>query len=135
MRTGAPPPVSDAAQRAEALRFDGVWAGDHLACPAPVLDAPAVLATAAALTTRVSVGFSILLLGLRSPAWAAKQLASLQVLSGGRLRLGVGVGGEFPGEFAAAGVPLAQRGARLDAALRVLPELLAGRPCAGMSRR
>ena len=93
-----------------------------------MLDAPAVLATAAAVTTRVSVGFSVLLLGLRSPAWAAKQLASLQVLSAGRLRLGVGVGGEFPAEFAAAGVPVAQRGARLDAALRILPDLLSGRP-------
>jgi alkanesulfonate monooxygenase SsuD/methylene tetrahydromethanopterin reductase-like flavin-dependent oxidoreductase (luciferase family) len=46
----------------------------------------------------------------------------------GRLRLGVGVGGEFPEEFAAAGVPVTQRGARLDDALTVLPDLLTGRP-------
>jgi alkanesulfonate monooxygenase SsuD/methylene tetrahydromethanopterin reductase-like flavin-dependent oxidoreductase (luciferase family) len=69
-----------------------------------------------------------MLLGLRAPAWAAKQLASIDHLAGpGRLRLGVGVGGEFPEEFAAAGVPVARRGARLDDALTVLPDLT-GRP-------
>ena len=70
-----------------------------------------------------------MLLGLRAPAWAAKQLASIDHLAGpGRLRLGVGVGGEFPEEFTAAGVPLTQRGARLDDTLTVLPDLLTGRP-------
>jgi alkanesulfonate monooxygenase SsuD/methylene tetrahydromethanopterin reductase-like flavin-dependent oxidoreductase (luciferase family) len=70
-----------------------------------------------------------MLLGLRAPAWAAKQLATIDHLAGpGRLRLGVGVGGEFPEEFAAAGVPTARRGARLDDALTVLPDLLTGRP-------
>jgi alkanesulfonate monooxygenase SsuD/methylene tetrahydromethanopterin reductase-like flavin-dependent oxidoreductase (luciferase family) len=70
-----------------------------------------------------------MLLGLRAPAWAAKQLATIDHLAGpGRLRLGVGVGGEFPDEFSAAGVPVTQRGARLDDALTVLPDLLTGRP-------
>jgi len=70
----------------------------------------------------------VMLLGLRAPAWAAKQLATIDALAGpGRLRLGVGVGGEFPAEFEAAGVPVTQRGARLDDALTVLPDLLAGR--------
>ena len=123
-----------AARSAEALGFDGVWAGDHLACPAPGLDAPSVLAAAAAVTERVSLGFSVLLLGLRPPAWAAKQLATIDALAPGRLRLGVGVGGEFPDEFAAAGVPRHQRGARLDAGLAVLPDLLQGRPVAHASR-
>jgi alkanesulfonate monooxygenase SsuD/methylene tetrahydromethanopterin reductase-like flavin-dependent oxidoreductase (luciferase family) len=70
-----------------------------------------------------------MLLGLRAPAWAAKQLQAIDHLAGpGRLRLGVGVGGEFPEEFAAAGVPVNRRGARLDDALDVLPDLLTGTP-------
>jgi alkanesulfonate monooxygenase SsuD/methylene tetrahydromethanopterin reductase-like flavin-dependent oxidoreductase (luciferase family) len=126
LRTGGPPRVVEAARLAEHLGFDSVWAGDHLACPAPVLDAPTCLAAAAAATDRVGLGLSVMLLGLRPPAWAAKQLATLDALSGGRLRLGVGVGGEFPEEFGAAGVPVRERGARLDAALEVLPDLLCG---------
>lgn len=127
LRRGGPPRVVEAARLAERLGFDAVWAGDHLACPAPVLDAPTCLACAAAVTERVALGLSVLLLALRPPAWAAKQLATLDALSGGRLRVGVGVGGEFPEEFAAAGVPVSERGARLDDALAVLPDLLCGR--------
>ena len=128
-RTGARLPVVDAARLAEELGFAAVWAGDHLACPAPGLDAPGTLAAAAAVTGSIPLGFSVMLLGLRAPAWAAKQLATIDHLAGpGRLRLGVGVGGEFPEEFAAAGVPLSHRGARLDDALTVLPRLLAGEP-------
>lgn len=126
LRTGGWPPVAGAARLAEELGFDSVWAGDHLACPAPSLDAPTCLAAAATATSKVSLGLSVMLLGLRQPAWAAKQLATLQVLSGGRLALGVGVGGEFPDEFTAAGVDVHQRGARLDEALTVLPHLLGG---------
>lgn len=128
LRGGDPPAVADAAALAEQLGFDGVWVGDHLACPAPVLDAPSCLAVAASATERVSVGFSVMLLGLRPVAWAAKQLATIQTISGGRLKLGVGVGGEFPQEFAAAGVNVRERGARLDEALSVLPDLLGGKP-------
>jgi len=70
-----------------------------------------------------------MLLGLRAPAWSAKQLQTIDHLAGpGRLRLGVGVGGEFPEEFEAAGVNVRQRGARLDDALDVLPGLLRGEP-------
>jgi alkanesulfonate monooxygenase SsuD/methylene tetrahydromethanopterin reductase-like flavin-dependent oxidoreductase (luciferase family) len=128
LRTGEVPPVTEAARLAEALEFDAVWAGDHLACPAPVLDAAACLAAAAAVTERVGLGFSVMLLSLRPAAWAAKQIATIDALSRGRLRLGVGVGGEFPEEFEAAGVPVGERGARLDEALQVLPDLLSGRP-------
>jgi alkanesulfonate monooxygenase SsuD/methylene tetrahydromethanopterin reductase-like flavin-dependent oxidoreductase (luciferase family) len=109
---------------AEQIGYASVWAGDHLKCPAPVLDAPTCLAVAATVTERVQIGFSVMLLGLRPPAWAAKQIATLQQLSGNRLRLGVGVGGEFPQEYEAAEVPLARRGARLDRALELLPQFL-----------
>jgi alkanesulfonate monooxygenase SsuD/methylene tetrahydromethanopterin reductase-like flavin-dependent oxidoreductase (luciferase family) len=129
LRTGGPPQIVSAARLAEELEFDALWAGDHLACPAPGLDAPGCLSAAAAVTERIGLGFSVMLLGLRAPAWAAKQLATIDALAGpGRLRLGVGVGGEFPVEFEAAGVPVTQRGARLDDALTVLPDLLTGRP-------
>jgi alkanesulfonate monooxygenase SsuD/methylene tetrahydromethanopterin reductase-like flavin-dependent oxidoreductase (luciferase family) len=128
LRTGEVPPVTEAARLAEALEFDAVWAGDHLACPAPVLDAAGCLSAAAAVTERVGLGFSVMLLGLRPAAWAAKQIATIDALSRGRLRLGVGVGGEFPEEFEAAGVPVGERGARLNEALQVLPDLLSGRP-------
>jgi alkanesulfonate monooxygenase SsuD/methylene tetrahydromethanopterin reductase-like flavin-dependent oxidoreductase (luciferase family) len=122
-------PVVEAARLAEQLGFGALWAGDHLACPAPGLDAPGCLSAAAAVTERIALGFSVMLLGLRAPAWSAKQLATIDALAGpGRLRLGVGVGGEFPEEFAAAAVNVKQRGARLDDALNVLPDLLSGRP-------
>jgi probable F420-dependent oxidoreductase len=127
LRTGEPLPVLAAARLADELGFDAGWVGDHLACPAPGLDAPTCLAAAAAVTQRIGLGFSVMLLGLRQPAWTAKQLTSIDILSGGRLRLGVGVGGEFPEEFAAAGVPLKQRGARLDDALTVIGDLMCGR--------
>jgi probable F420-dependent oxidoreductase len=127
LRIGGAPRVAEAAARAEQLGFDAVWAGDHLACPAPVLDAPSCLAAAAAVTERVSLGLSVMLVGLRQPAWVAKQLATIDALSHGRLQLGVGVGGEFPEEFEAAGARLSLRGARLDETLAVLPDLLTGR--------
>jgi probable F420-dependent oxidoreductase len=128
LRIGGAPRVAEAAARAEQLGFDAVWAGDHLACPAPVLDGPSCLAAAAAVTERVSLGLSVMLVGLRQPAWVAKQLATIDALSHGRLQLGVGVGGEFPEEFEAVGARLSLRGARLDETLAVLPDLLTGRP-------
>ncbi|HET9103405.1 MAG TPA: LLM class flavin-dependent oxidoreductase [Solirubrobacteraceae bacterium] len=128
MGVGGRPPLVQAAQAIEQHGFDAAWVGDHLHCPAPGLDAPTALAAAAAVTERVALGFSVMLLGLRQPAWAAKQLTTIDVLSGGRLVLGVGVGGEFPQEYSASGVPLAQRGRRLDQVLEALPHLLTGQP-------
>ncbi|MDE3134742.1 MAG: LLM class flavin-dependent oxidoreductase [Acidobacteriota bacterium] len=125
LRLGEPFPVAEAAALAEQAGYASMWAGDHLKCPAPGLDASSCLAVAATVTTRPQLGFSVMLLGLRPLAWAAKQLATLQHLSGNRLRLGVGVGGEFPQEYAAAEVPLSRRGARLDEALTLLPQFLA----------
>ena len=126
--SGKPLPIVPAARLAEELGFGAAWVGDHLACPAPGLDAPSCLAAASAVTENIRLGLSVMLLGLRAPAWAAKILATIDHLSSGRLVLGVGVGGEFPAEFEAAGVPVRQRGARLDDALQVIRDLLTGQP-------
>jgi probable F420-dependent oxidoreductase len=107
------------ATRAEALGFDSVWIGDHVAFHTPTLDALAALSYVAAVTRRVRVGPCVYLLALRPPAVTAKQVASLDVLSGGRVVFGVGVGGEFPKEFEACGIPHGERGARVDEALAV----------------
>ncbi|MFB4280389.1 MULTISPECIES: LLM class flavin-dependent oxidoreductase [unclassified Nonomuraea] len=113
---------------AEDLGFDSVWTVDHLAFRTGILEPVSVLAAVSAVTRRVGLGFSVLVGALRHPAWTAKQLASLQVLSGDRVLLGVGVGGEYPAEWVAAGVPVEERGSRTDALLDVLPALLSGRP-------
>jgi alkanesulfonate monooxygenase SsuD/methylene tetrahydromethanopterin reductase-like flavin-dependent oxidoreductase (luciferase family) len=124
LRRGEPLPIAAAARLAEQAGYASIWAGDHLKCPAPVLDGPTCLAVAATVTERAQIGLSVMLLGMRPLAWAAKQIATLQQLSGNRLRLGVGVGGEFPQEYEAAEVPLTRRGARLDQALELLPQFL-----------
>lgn len=125
--TGTPPLV-EASRHAEVLGFDTLWVGDHLAGPAPVLDSLCSLAAAAAVTDRIDLGVSVLQLGLRHLVWTAKQLVTIGALAPGRLRLGVGVGGEFEDEFVAAGVARETRGRRLDEMLEVLPSLLRGEP-------
>jgi probable F420-dependent oxidoreductase len=125
--TGQVPPVVEAARTAEELGFDAAWVGDHLWGHAPWLDSTVALGAAAAVTERLMLGFSVMLLALRPPAWAAKQIQTIDALSGGRLMLGVGVGGEYPEEFEAAGVPVERRGKRVDEGLAVLPDLLLGR--------
>jgi alkanesulfonate monooxygenase SsuD/methylene tetrahydromethanopterin reductase-like flavin-dependent oxidoreductase (luciferase family) len=117
----------DTARLVEEVGLDSAWVGDHLATGAPSLDSAVAVATVAAVTDRLRVGTGVFVPGLRPLAWAAKQIASLRHLAGDRLVLGVGAGGG-PEQWAAAGVPFDRRGARLDAALRLLPDLLAGRP-------
>lgn len=120
--------IAEAAREAERSGADSVWVGDHLAFHIPVIEAIVALTTAAAVTEHVRLGFGVLLLALRHPAWAAKQVSSLQVVSNGRVELGVGVGGEYPAEWAAAGVPFHERGIRTDRILESLPSLLSGKP-------
>jgi probable F420-dependent oxidoreductase len=127
LHTGRVPDVLEGARRAEELGFDAGWVGDHLWGHAPWLDATVALSAAAAVTERLTLGFSVMLVGLRPPAWAAKQIQSIDALSGGRLVLGVGVGGEYPEEFEAAGVDVETRGRRVDETLALLPDLLLGR--------
>lgn len=111
------------AQRAEALGFDSLWVGDHIAFHVPIPDSLAMLSFAAGVTERIALGTAVYLLPLRHPTLIAKTTATVDLLSGGRLVLGVGVGGEFPPEFAAVGVPVAERGARADEAIGVVRRL------------
>lgn len=113
----APGVVVEYAREAEALGFDGVWVGDHLLWRTPLLEATTTLAAVAGATTRIGLGTNVYLLALRPPVISAKVLGTLAYLAGDRLTLGVGVGGEFPAEFEAVGMPLSARGAGLDRAL------------------
>jgi probable F420-dependent oxidoreductase len=115
-----------ACQTAEALGYDSVWVGDHVLWPSFWPEPITMLAAASAVTERVHLGTGVLLAALRRPAPLAKQTATLQWMSGGRFRLGVGAGGEYPKEFEASGVPLDQRGAYLDATLEAIRALWSG---------
>ena len=118
----------------DALGFDSIWSGDHVAYAGPILDPLMQLAQAAALSDRLTVGTAVYLLPLRHPAPVAKQVATLDTLSDGRVIFGVGVGGEFPVEFQLCGVPVEERGARLGEGIRVLRKLWSGRPVAHEGR-
>ena len=91
------------AERAEALGFDSLWAGEHVLFHTETVSAAVLLAGFAARTQRIRLGTAIYLLPLRHPVLAAKDLATLAHVTGGRLTVGVGVGGEYPQEFAASG--------------------------------
>lgn len=111
------------ARRAEALGFDSLWVGDHVAFHVPIAESLTTLAFAAGATRRITLGTAVYLLALRHPTHAAKISATLDRLSGGRLVLGVGLGGEFPPEWEAVGVPVAERAARLEEGIGVVRRL------------
>jgi probable F420-dependent oxidoreductase len=121
---------------AERLGYDSLWAGEHVVVPSPrvepspmepdepILDPLVALAHVAAHTERIRLGTGVIILPQRNPLVLAKQVASLDVLCGGRLILGIGVAYLEP-EMRAIGVPMEGRGARADeylAAMRALWE-------------
>ncbi|MFH8407526.1 LLM class flavin-dependent oxidoreductase [Streptomyces sp. NPDC018019] len=116
--------LAEAARHAERAGLDLVAYRDQPA-GAPALDAAVAVAAVAAATEHVTVVSGGYAPALRPPARAAEQIASLQYVADGRLVLGVGTGGGRA-RWAAAGVPYEERGRRTDAALRLLPRLLAG---------
>lgn len=108
--------------------YDSLWTGDHISFPLPILDPLLQLAQAAVVSRRLMLGTSVLLLPLRHPTPVAKQVMTLDHLTEGRFILGVGVGGEFPREYAACDVPHNERGARLAEGVTVLRKFFSGEP-------
>ncbi|NNH68607.1 LLM class flavin-dependent oxidoreductase [Nocardia uniformis] len=121
--------IRASARLAEDLDLGSIWATDHLVASAPILDSTVALATAAAVTDRIRIGYGVMLLALRPAAWAAKQISTLQYVSGDRLLVGVGTGNPAHGDtgWRAADRSFTERGRRTDEALRLLPDLVAGR--------
>jgi probable F420-dependent oxidoreductase len=111
------------ARRVEELGYDSLWTGDHVSFHGPIYDSLTLLASYASVTRRVRLGTAVYLLALRHPAIAAKITSTLDVLSGGRLIFGVGVGGENPKEFEACGIPHRERGARVSEGIEVVRTL------------
>ncbi len=108
--------------------YDSLWVGDHISFPVAILDPLLQLAQAAVVSRRLMLGTSVLLLPLRHPTPVAKQVTTLDHLTEGRFILGVGVGGEFPREYAACDVPHNERGARLAEGVQVLRKFFTGQP-------
>ncbi len=129
---GGPKAVTALVQGVERLGYDQVDTFDHvtMAQPAegrtlrypatmPILEAITTLAYFAAVTERVGLGTEVLVLPQRQPALVARQVGTVDILSGGRVRLGVGVGWQEE-EYESLGVPFRERGRRMDEAVRLL---------------
>ncbi len=126
-RKAGPQAIRRAAVQAEALGFANAWTSEHIIVPkdapyppsAIFYDPVLTLTWAAACTNRIGLGTSVLVLPMRHPLPLAKELATLQNLSEGRLILGAGVGW-LEAEFAALGVPFGERGRRMDEGIAMM---------------
>jgi alkanesulfonate monooxygenase SsuD/methylene tetrahydromethanopterin reductase-like flavin-dependent oxidoreductase (luciferase family) len=124
----AGPLMADWARRAEERGFTSLGTIDRIVYPN--YDTITSLAVAAGATSRIGLLSGILLAPLYPPVWLAKAAAGLDAMSGGRLTLGVGVGGRAD-DFAAMGVPMNQRGRVMDGTLEVMRTVFAGEALAG----
>ena len=130
----APDNLASFAREAEAAGYRSLWSFQRLLVPTgsglePVyrstLDPMAALAFAAAVTSRIRLGVAVVNLPFVSPGYLAKQAASVDVLSGGRHELGLGIGW-MPEEFLLTGADMAGRGARAAEYIHVLRALWSG---------
>ena len=124
--------LRDFAQRAETQGFEALWVVEHLLTARGLygtawLSPLETLSFAAGATSRIKLATGILIAALRNPVFTAKDIASLQYLSGGRFELGLGVGWDAH-EYEVAGVPLRQRGSRTDEILQIFERLWSGEP-------
>jgi probable F420-dependent oxidoreductase len=122
--------LRDFCTRAEALGYDSLWVPEHLLTARGLygtawLSPVETLAFAAGCTSRIAIATGILIPALRNPVFLAKELATLQFLSGGRFEIGVGPGWDRH-EFDIAGVPLKERGGRTDEILDIFAKLWTG---------
>lgn len=121
----------DTARAADELGFRAIWTSDHLLAPsslpqfARVFEPLTVLSYVAAITSRVLLGTSVLVLPMRSPFVVAKQAATLDLLSGGRLILGIGVG-SFAEEYTNVHADFRTRGSRMDEMIALFRHLWSG---------
>jgi probable F420-dependent oxidoreductase len=116
----------DVFRRVEELGYDGLFTGEHLLFHRPVWDAVSMCTAMACATERIAIGPAATIAPLRHPTLLAKEFAGVDRISGGRLVLALGVGGDNPSEFEAAGVPLARRGRRTSEALEILRRYFSG---------
>lgn len=107
-------------QDIERRGFDSIWTGEHIVFHRPILDGISVVAGLAAVTERVEIGPAAIMVPLRNPTLLAKELASIDIMSNGRLIVTAGVGGDYPKEFEACGVPHARRGRRTTEMVEVM---------------
>lgn len=111
------------AEAADRSLLEHLWVSDHIMWWHPMYESLTLLAALAAKTSRVRLGTAVLLLAMRNPVVVAKTLASIERLSGGRLTLGIGVGGEYRAEWEAVGVEHSRRGATTDKMIEELRSL------------
>jgi probable F420-dependent oxidoreductase len=122
--------LRDFAVAAEARGYESLWVVDHLLTARGLygtawLSPLETLAFVAGATTRIRIATGILIVAIRNPVFAAKEIATLQMLSGGRFELGIGTGWDAA-EFAVAGVNLGERGGRTDEILGLFERLWRG---------
>ena len=121
---GTPDRFAGIVDRCEELGFDSLWMSERIGAPTP--DPLIALAVAAGRTRKLKLGTSVLILPGRNPVLLAKELATLDVLSGGRFLPAVGLGAVDPPEQRAFGVERTERGRRHDEALELMRKCWTG---------
>jgi alkanesulfonate monooxygenase SsuD/methylene tetrahydromethanopterin reductase-like flavin-dependent oxidoreductase (luciferase family) len=122
--------TADYARRIEAAGFPGIWVGDSMGRGRPTLDPLVELAVLASVTERVELGIGVLQLSLRHPIELAHRVQSVQALSGGRLRLGVG-SGSTRADFELLGLDYDHRFRAMRIALETMHRIWRGEPVNG----